>query len=122
MCKNRSLAAGARVRHKKIFSLPPTSAVHGRLLDASINGFQGLNVIGTGAKLASCPGPSGGRGLGTRLGYFGIRKFLPPTHLWGLLVQFIQAVRCFHQCFYDLNVISTGAKLELLLEFVEKIL
>ena len=59
-CKNRSLATGtsaaARVLHKKISpSHPPlgsTCAVHGGLLDASINhyGFYDLNVISTGAK------------------------------------------------------------------------
>ena len=41
-----------RVQHKEKFSLPPlgyTHAVQGRLLDASINGCQDLDVIGTGA-------------------------------------------------------------------------
>ena len=71
-CKNRCLATGAsaaaRVLHKKISpSHPPlgsTCAVHGGLLDASMNGFQALNVIGTGAKLASSPGPLGGGAWG----------------------------------------------------------
>ena len=39
-------------RRKFFPSLPPpgsTQAVHGRLLDASINGCQDLDVIGTGA-------------------------------------------------------------------------